>query len=198
MSELVQTFLRHVDATEVSAAIEEWEKGEGKNILKRIKALSSEVALMEKKISALMDLITEEELRDLTKKKIIETQHELNERKALLQSYKYSAAARNVQSDVDHVRGVIEAGLEAYDLWDETKLRQLANIFIERIEVAHFGEIKIYWKSGLITEISPSPPDPGNPHRRKRGVGANSNTLGTAKKHNTHSLRFEWVYFLSN
>lgn len=168
MALLVDLFLRHADTDRIAEAINEVEQNEGKDLLLRIKNTMADLVKLEKKISALMDLLIEDEIRDQTKKKILETQRELNAKKLMLKQMKDTSQRLDIEGDIDKVREVINAGVKAFDEWNEPRLRQLANIFIERIEVAHYGELKIFWRNQEITHIPPSEPDPGSPKRRKR------------------------------
>jgi len=169
MALLVDLFLRHADTDQIAEAINEVEQNEGKDLLLRIKNTAADLTKLEQKISTLMDLLVEdEELRAQTKKKILEAQREFDSKKLLLEQLKSTSRRLDIEGDVDRVREVINAGVKAFDEWNEPRLKQLANIFIERIEVAHFGEIKIFWCNQEITHIPPSAPDPGSPKRRKR------------------------------
>lgn len=168
MALLVDLFLRHADTDRIAEAINEVEQNEGKYLLLRIKNTMADLVKLEKKISALMDLLIEDGIRNQTKKKILETQRELNAKKLLLKQMKDTSQRLDIEGDIDKVREVINAGVKAFDEWNEPRLRQLANIFIERIEIAHYGELKIFWRNQEITHIPPSEPDPGSPMRRKR------------------------------
>ena len=168
MTLLVDLFLKHADTDQIADAINEVQQIEGQDLLLRIKNTTADLTRSEKKISALMDLLVEDEIREQTKKKIIETQREINQKKLLLDQLKITAQRLDIEEDVDRVRAVIGAGMQAFDEWNEPRLKQLANIFVERIEIAHYGELKIFWHNKQITYIPPSDPDPGSPKRRKR------------------------------
>ena len=169
MGLLIDLFLRHADTDKIAEAISKIEENEGKDLLSRIKNTSADITRLENKISTLMDLLVEDEaLRSQTKKKILETQRELDAKKLLLDQMKNSARRLDVDGDIDKVREVINAGVKAFDEWNEPRLKQLAGIFVERIEIEHYGEIKIFWQNKEITYIPPSDPDPGMPMRRKR------------------------------
>lgn len=167
---LVERFLRHADTNKIADAINELQRDEEKTLVQQIKNVTAKLTNLNKKISSLVDLLVEAvEIRDQVKKKILETQREISKNELLLKTLKSSAAKLGGDNDVNKVKEVVEMGIKGYNDWDELKLKHLAHIFIEKIEIAHRGEMKIFWHNQEVTYVPPSEADPSNPKRRRRG-----------------------------
>lgn len=183
---LMDTFIIGARSDDIAAALNELDRLEGQNIEGQIRRLRNEITAAERKILSLMDLMSDLELRDITKKKILELQSGANVQKCKLREFEELQRKKNINNDTRHVFAVLCTAQKAYAEWDEPKLKTIANIFIENVEVAHLGDIKITWSDGTNLFLSPSPPDPSNPKRRalkaSRNTGYCSMTLGTANK----------------